>query len=115
MFQTMLPKPWLAVVMPGGISIMVLSSALDKNCGPAGSACEKFDDVAAGVGRFLEHEVSGRRHELKMAVGQARHPGLRLGRRTQAVVRAPQHKSRNGDAMQPVGKLGIALRVVADQ
>jgi hypothetical protein len=30
----MLPKPSLAVVMPGGMSIMVLSSALDEMAAP---------------------------------------------------------------------------------
>ena len=71
--------------------------------------------MATGGGRFLKHQVSGRRHELEMTVGQARHPGLRLGCRAQPVIRSPQHKGRHSDAMQPVGELGVTLRVDADQ
>src|SRR5271169_808626 len=114
MFQTTLPKPSLAVVMPGGMSIMMWSSALDKTSASAGLAKE-IDDVATRVGRLLEHQMPGRRHQLELSGRQRRDPGLRLGGRAQAIVGAPQHQGRNGDAMQPAGELGIALRVVANQ
>src|SRR3984957_9754164 len=105
MFQTMLPKPSFAMVMPGGMSIMVLSFVLDENCDLAGSTGEECGDVLAGGGRFLEHQVSGRRHKLEMAVGQARHPGLRLCCGAQTIIRASQLQRQHSDAKQAVDEL----------
>src|ERR1700722_6200134 len=98
MFQTVLPKPSLAVVMPGGMSVMVCPSALDKKLWPRRSAGEEVGDMPSGSRRFLEHQMPGRRHKLKVTVRQRRHPGLRLGGRAQAIVGAPQHQGRDRDA-----------------
>src|SRR5882762_1985998 len=114
MFQTRLPKPSLAVVTPGGMSVMMVSSVA-AGFGSAGSAGEKIGDVTGGVGCLFENQVPGRRNQNEMAIRKAGHPGLCLGGRTQPILGTPQNEGRRADAMQPMRELGVALRVVADQ